>query len=280
MGAEIKRGCLHIHGKLAKSGNQPKIYILDNEASSELKRALTKHDLAYQLVPPHVHRCNAAERAIHTSKSHLLTCLATCDPDFPIAEWDRLLFQAELTLNLLRSSRVNPQLSAYAYLHGNFDFNKTPLAPPGTQVLVHLKPDQRPSWAYHGEDGWYVGPSMHHYRCVQCFMPTTSRVRDVDTVKCFLATIPFPTISTKDYLKQAAGDILAILRNPPVNWHFLTYGDATTNALVHIAQLLHRAAMPTTTLSILCGSRRPSTLRGCQPRSSHRFRALSVLRGW
>ena len=31
-----------------------------------------------------------------------------------VAEWDRLLFQAELTLNLLRSSRVNPKLSAYA----------------------------------------------------------------------------------------------------------------------------------------------------------------------
>jgi hypothetical protein len=243
-GAEIKKGWQHIHEKLAKGGNQPKIYILDNEASAELKRALTKYDLQYQLVPPHVHRRNAAERAIRTFKSHLLACLATCDPEFPISEWDRILFQAELTLNLLRSSRVNPKLSAYAYLHGNFDFNQTPLAPPGTKVLVHLKPDQRPSWAYHGEEGWYVGPSMHHYRCVQCFMPTTSRVRDVDTVEFFPATIPFPAVTTEDYLKQAAGDILGILRNPPTNMPYLTYGDATTNALVQIAQLLGRAPLP------------------------------------
>jgi hypothetical protein len=118
---------------------------------------------------------------IRTYKNHLLACLATCDPDFPVSEWDRLLFQVELTLNLLRSSRVNPKLSAHAYLHCNFDFNKTPLAPLGTKVVVHLKPDQRPSWAYHGEEGWYVGPSMEHYRCVKCYLPATSRERDVDT---------------------------------------------------------------------------------------------------
>ena len=47
---------------------------------------------------------------------------ATCDKEFPVAEWDRLLVQAALTLNLLRTSRVNPKLSAYAYLFGNFDF--------------------------------------------------------------------------------------------------------------------------------------------------------------
>jgi hypothetical protein len=145
-GAEIKRGWTTIHERLARGGNQPKMYILDNEASVDLKKGLHKYGLEYQLVPPHVHRRNAAERAIRTYKSHLLAFLATCDPYFPVSEWDRLLFQAELTLNLLRSSRVNPNLSAYAYLHGNFDFNKTPLAPPGTKVIVHLKPDQRASW--------------------------------------------------------------------------------------------------------------------------------------
>jgi hypothetical protein len=50
------------------------------------------------------------------------------------------LFQVELTLNVLHSSRVNPKLLAYAYyLNGHFDFNKTPLAPPGTKVVIHTK---------------------------------------------------------------------------------------------------------------------------------------------
>ena len=243
-GAEIKRGWISIHERLMKGGNQPKIYILDNEASADLKRALLKYNLQYQLVPPHVHRRNAAERAIRTYKSHLLAFLATCDPEFPISEWDRILFQVELTLNLLRSSRVNPRLSAHAYLHGNFDFNKTPLAPPGTKVVVHLKPDQRASWAYHGEEGWYVGPSMEHYRCVKCYIPASGRVRDVDTLQFFPTTIPFPKIDPIDYLTQAASDIVVLLQQPTTNLPFLSYGDKTKNALLQIATLLGRATDP------------------------------------
>jgi hypothetical protein len=43
-GAEIKRGWTSVHECLAKGvGNQPKLYILDNKASAELKRALAKY---------------------------------------------------------------------------------------------------------------------------------------------------------------------------------------------------------------------------------------------
>jgi hypothetical protein len=77
---------------------------------------MTKHHLKYQPVPPHVHCCNAAERAIQTLENHFLAGLASTDPAFPISEWDCLLPQAQLTINLLQTSRVNPKLSAHAYL--------------------------------------------------------------------------------------------------------------------------------------------------------------------
>jgi hypothetical protein len=134
---EIKTAWLKMHLTLTRHGSTPNLYILDNEASSELKNAMIKYKVNYQLAPPHIHRQNAAERAIQTFKNHFLAGLATADPAYPVAEWDRLLPQAVLTLNLLRNSRVNPKLSAYAYLFGNFNFNKTPLAPPGTKVIVH-----------------------------------------------------------------------------------------------------------------------------------------------
>jgi hypothetical protein len=41
--------------------------------------------------------------------------------------WDRLLPQAIQTLNLLRTSRLHPHLSAYTHVHGLFDFNHTPM---------------------------------------------------------------------------------------------------------------------------------------------------------
>ena len=85
---------------------------MDNKCSEELKLALHKAQLKYQLVPPHIHRANKAERAIQTMKGHLKAGLATVDPDFPIHEWDRLLDQCELTLNLLRENSLTPKLSA------------------------------------------------------------------------------------------------------------------------------------------------------------------------
>ena len=110
---------------------------MDNEASTDLKKSLHKNSIQYQLFPPHIHRRNSAERAIRTFKNHLLANLAGADPNFPVSEWDRLLPQIQITLNLLRNSRVNPALSSYAYLFGNYDFNQAPLAPVGTKLISH-----------------------------------------------------------------------------------------------------------------------------------------------
>ena len=112
---------------------------MDNEASTDLKTSLHKNNIQYQLSLPHVHRRNSAERAIRTFKNHLLADLAGEDPNFPVSECDRLLPQIQIILNLLSNSRVNPALSSYAYLFGNYDFNKAPLAPVGTKVISHLK---------------------------------------------------------------------------------------------------------------------------------------------
>ena len=86
-----------------------------------------------------MHRRNAAEQAIRTYKNHCMAGFASCNPNFPLAEWDRLLTQAEITLNILRTSRVNPKLSAHLYMFGLFDLNQTPLAPPGTKTIIHKK---------------------------------------------------------------------------------------------------------------------------------------------
>jgi hypothetical protein len=170
--SELTNAWTKLHTRLQSNGYAPTLHILDNECSEELKKAFKKYNVDFQRVPPHSHRRNAAERAIQTWKNHFCSGLATCDPKFPLAEWDLLVPQADITLNLLRSSRGQPKLSAYACLNGSFDFNKTPLAPPGTQVVVHTTPELRTNMAPHGVDGWYVGPSAEHYRCYKCYIPS------------------------------------------------------------------------------------------------------------
>ena len=240
--ATITRAWTTIHNILASKGAKPNLYIMDNEASKELKETMTQQRINFELVPPHTHRRNAAERAIRTFKNHFIAGLASVNPNFPVAQWDRLLPQAIITLNHLRAARANPHLSAHAYLFGNYNFQAHPMAPPGTKVLIHEKPQERGTWSTHGISAWYIGPSLQHYRCVNCFIPSTNATRDTDTVQYFPHDITFPEVTTEDYLKQAVDDIVQLLKNKPNIVPTLQYGDDTRNAIDAIATLLSRAA--------------------------------------
>ena len=61
--------------------------------------------------------------------------------------------QAEITINLLIISRTNSRLSAYAQIFGTFEFNATPIEPPGTKLIAHEKPAQLATWNKHGVGG-------------------------------------------------------------------------------------------------------------------------------
>ena len=135
--AELIRAYSVLHSKLTNTGLRPKFQMIDNECLSGLKDYMRREGITFQLVPPHLHQTNSAERAIQTFKDHLIAGTTSCDPYFPLHLWDRLLAQATLTLNLLRPSRINPRISSEAQLNGAVDFNRTPLAPPGTKALIY-----------------------------------------------------------------------------------------------------------------------------------------------
>ena len=158
---------------LTDRGLKPRLQRLDNECSKALRTFLHQEDIEFQLAHPHMHRGNSAERAIQTFKNHFIAGLCSVDPNFPLRLWDKLLPQATYTLNLLRQSCLNPRVSAYAQLNGHYDFNRAPMAPPGTRIIAHKKPDQWASWAPHGVDGWYLGPALDHYRCYRVHITET-----------------------------------------------------------------------------------------------------------
>ena len=185
-----------------------------------------------------------AERTIQTYKNHLISGLFTCDSKFPAREWDRLLTQCNITINLLISARCNPSLSAHAAVHGNYDFNTTPMVSPVTKVVVHKKADNRKSWTGYGTEVWYIGPSLHHYRYFKCYMPLTCSEQDTDTVEFSPTTTLFPRVTTDIYLCQVATDLQTILQDPKRSIISLTYGSDNTNAYVHLAQILKRATTP------------------------------------
>eukprot|EP00957_Ditylum_brightwellii_P101378 7726347-Ditylum_brightwellii.AAC.1 len=138
---EIIRAYNVLHAHFTDRGLIPKFQVLDNKASAAVQVNLKKNkEVNFQLALPHCHHCNAAERAIQTFKNHFVAELCSVHPNFPLQVWDKLLPQALLTLNLLCPSWINPRLSAKVQMNRAFDFNKTPLVPPGTRVIMHGKP--------------------------------------------------------------------------------------------------------------------------------------------
>ena len=162
--------------------------VTDNERSSTLTSFFQSQSPppAVQYVPPYNHRANPAERHIRSFKNHFLSILSSVHPHFPSDLWDRLLPHAELTLNHLRVWALDPAVSAFAGLHGApLDFSAHPLHPPGQLVVAHDSPLTRSSWGPHGRRGFYLGPSLDHYRCSAVYMVGTGAVRDCDTLAHF-----------------------------------------------------------------------------------------------
>eukprot|EP00957_Ditylum_brightwellii_P093896 7150438-Ditylum_brightwellii.AAC.1 len=75
-------------------------------------------------------------------KKHYKAILVSVDPNSPMHLWCRLLPQACMTLNMLRSCRLNPKLSAYSSLEGIHDYNAHPVAPFVIEVTVHKTANQ------------------------------------------------------------------------------------------------------------------------------------------
>jgi hypothetical protein len=105
-------------------------------------------------------------------------------------------------------------LSAHAQLKGLFDYNKTPLAPPGTKVIIQEKTDHRGSWSPHGLNGWYIRPAMEHYRAHRVYCSTTGHKRISDTVDVFPKHCKVPGLSSAYAETTVALDLTNALQNP------------------------------------------------------------------
>ncbi len=90
--------------ELTAKGFKPKLNIMDNQATKHIKQFLSENKCKLQLVKPHNHRVNAAERAIQTFKDAFIATLATTDVGFPLQLQDKLTPQVQNCLNLMRCS--------------------------------------------------------------------------------------------------------------------------------------------------------------------------------
>ena len=226
------------YDELKQKGITARVLRLDNEISAELITAIEEQQLQYQIVSPGDHRLNHAERAIQTFKSKFICFREGTDPNFPKNCWDLLIPQTVLAMNLLRPSRINPMISAYTQVHGEFDFNKTPVAPVGCKVIVHDRRNERGSWDNHGSHGFYVDRAPQHYRNYTCYMRDTSKNRISNTVEFFPALCALPKVTPIDRLTLVLQDLHEVLSHPPDTFPFIRQGTELSNAIDSIQKIL------------------------------------------
>ena len=115
--AELIRAQTKIHAYFTDIHFKLTYQILDNEYQDALKTMFKQKNVGFQLVPSHLHRNDLTERAIRIFKKHLLAGLASLEPTFSMHLWCQLIEHAQMTLNLLWSSQINPLIFAETVLN-------------------------------------------------------------------------------------------------------------------------------------------------------------------
>jgi hypothetical protein len=90
-------------------------------------------------------------------------------------------------------------------------------------------------WASHGQHGYLLGPTMHHYRCQNVYISSTANKRIVDTLEFFPHNYQMPQLSSTDRLIMAANDMTDAFKNPHPKVPFAQIGDDTISALAELA---------------------------------------------
>ena len=211
---EMETAFQKTYNLLEKRGIKPKLNIVDNESSDRVEKVFESRNVTHQHVPASNHRANMAERSIQMAKNHSVSGVCATDPTFPVREWHQMLTQAEKSLNMLRRSRLNPKMSADAFLHGQHACDQVPLAPVGWRVFHFVDPSDRPSFSTHGVRGHHICFAPKHCRCCENLVTTAGKTRAGDAIvffppsHCTLPTAPSP----EEELRATANEVTTKLQ--------------------------------------------------------------------
>ena len=150
------------------------------------------------LLPPRDHRKNIAEKIIQTFKNHFVGVMCGTDPKFPMQLWWRILRQVEHQLNMIRKSRVAPNVSAFTHLYGQHNYDENFSTPLGTAVKMYVMPEKQRGFDSHTKSGFYLGTSWGYYCCHKVWIPQTKSVRISQAVFFKHKYLNQPSITNSD----------------------------------------------------------------------------------
>lgn len=128
---------------------------------------------------PDEHNQNGvAERTIQTIDTAARKHMHTAAPSYPRNQWLHAYAYAVTVLNVMTATVYDASLSSFtAFRHSRPNFGIHPFLPFGT--MVHARQDKTLLDKLDSRtfQGYYVGPSFHHYQCIDVFDPSTCTVK-------------------------------------------------------------------------------------------------------
>ena len=99
-------------------------------------------------------------------------------------------------------------------MEGKYHF-ATPIAPPGTQLLMHKNPGRQQTFGYNANKTWYTGPCFKNYRTFKGILASTGAERISDTVRFQHNAIAVSQLTPADCILEATKQLkLAIQQQP------------------------------------------------------------------
>ena len=175
---------------------------MENETSKDVEKFIEEQQAKVQYTPADIHHNKISEQCCCTWKNHFMDVRVGASPSFRMENWCKMTEQCEITLNMLRPYTLNPRLSVFEAMEGMYYFDAIPMAPVGTETMIHLKPMCWHTWSYHSVKAWYFAPSLKHY----CVINTTNEAGTVHTTDIWKYNhhyIKTPTVTPVDIIIKA-----------------------------------------------------------------------------
>ena len=176
---------------------------------------------------------------MQTWKAHFISGLSGTHRAFPQHLWYRLIEQANITLNLLRSLNINMTHLAYSQLFGKLDFNATPISLPGYKCLFFEPPSSRSPWCEHAQHAFYIGPALTHFRSYKMYIVKTISERIEDTIHVMPHNVKTPKVTSANKIRISTRNLQIAMNNAKVT-HMNNEKNEETKAVEKLKEILNK----------------------------------------
>ena len=100
-------------------------------------------------------------------------------------------------------------------MKGEYHFDATPVAPPGSEILMHENPNRRETFGLNAKKTWYIAPCFKHYLTFKRILPSTGAESMSDTVRFKHHAIAIPQLTPANRILEAARQFDDAIKQQP-----------------------------------------------------------------